>query len=641
MTMQAIARSESNVTSSSDVGLLTRSEKFFFGLRLTAAVIAGALLVISIVLEFFLPGQEDIAQLVAGVAAALVAIPALSAAWYSLKYPDLHGITDQLIALALIAAWASGDMITAALLPLVMTIGHILEERSLLGSQEAIRALTRLTQINARRIDAEDTIVEVSADALRVGDRIEVRPGDAVPADGRVIAGTSNVDTASITGESIPVEITTGSDVLSGSINLDGRLVIAVTRVGAEATLGRVVNLLQEAEQAKPPVTRLLEKYAEAYMALVLLLAAGTWLATGSTSAMLAVLVASCPCALVLAAPATSIAAIAVASRHGILVKGAAFLENLATVNSVVFDKTGTLTAGQLAIVDIRADAGVESGFVKRLAAALGATSNHPVSRAMAHLVSDEEQLVVANAREHKGLGVVGIVDGKTTALGRAALFEELGIKTSALPAHDGPIAGLAQDQRFLGWILLADCVRPESSAALNDLKGLGLSRQMLVTGDRKEVAARIASQLGITEVRAEAMPSQKMDHVLTEVKNGYRPLVVGDGINDALALKAGAVGVAMGAQGTDVALASSDLVLMTSDLRRLGTSIRLSRRCRSTIYVNVVIGLGWTVAIVGLAVSGYLGSSGPVIAALLHNLSTLLVMANAGRLLKFQETLA
>lgn len=624
--------------------LLSRSERLVFGLRLTAALVAAALLVISVGMQFFFPAQEEIAQLVAGIAAALVAVPALSAAWYSLKYPDLHGLTDQLIALALIAAWASGDMITAALLPLVMTVGHILEERSLLGSQEAIRALSRLTQVKARRVGVDGHIADVPATYLSVGDLIEIRPGDAVAADGVVETGASNVDTASITGESVPVEIGPGSDVLSGSINVDGLLTVRVTKVGEEATLGRVVALLQEAEAAKPPITRLLEKYAEAYMALVLLLAAGAWLATGSTSAMLAVLVASCPCALVLAAPATSIAAIAVASRHGILVKGAAFLESLATVNAVVFDKTGTVTAGQLSVAEIRPEPGVAEHRLRRLAGVLGAASSHPVSRAVARMDIGAPDGAAAEAeasevREEKGLGVTGRVEGHVAALGRPELFEGLGVKTSPVPVHDGPIAGVSQGTYFLGWILLADRIRPEAEEAVRDLHRLGLERQLLVTGDRAPVAAKIAAALGILDVRAQAMPARKMEYVLDEVNAGYRPLVVGDGINDALALKAGAVGIAMGAQGTDVALASADLVLMSSDLRRLGTSIRLSRRCRRTIYTNVAIGLGWTAVIVGVAVTGTLGSTGPVVAALLHNFSTLLVMGNAGRLLKFQET--
>jgi heavy metal translocating P-type ATPase len=520
-----------------------------------------------------------------------------------------------------------------------MTLGHILEERSLLGSQEAIRALSKLTQVKTRRLLPNGEVEEVNTQALRIGDLIDLRAGDLIPADGLVQSGASSVDTASITGESVPVEVQPGNEVLSGSINGDGHLVVKLTRVGEDSTLGRVIALLQDAENAKPPVTRLLERYAERYMVLVLLIAAGTWFATSNTVAALAVLVASCPCALVLAAPATSIAAIAVASRHGILVKGAAFLENLATVDAVVFDKTGTVTVGQLQLVEARAEPGVDPGVLKTLAGNLASASNHPVSRALATLAEPGRQ-VLDEIKESRGLGVVGRQGGEIVALGRAELFKELGIALSEPPDHDGPLVGVARGKQFFGWMLLADEPRAEAREAIDDLRELGLRRQVLLTGDRATVARRIADFLGLSNIRSEALPAQKMTYVLDEIRSGYRPMVVGDGINDSLALKVGAVGVAMGARGTDVALASADLVLMTNDLRRLGTCIRLSRRCRRTIYANVSIGLGWTVVIVAMAATGGLGASGAIIAALLHNVSTVVVMANAGRLLKFQETM-
>src|SRR6516162_953828 len=636
MTAETIVAPAALPTTAGD-GLLSRAEQLSLGLRLTLSLVSGGCLILATALQFLAPSQTDVAELVAGVAALLVAVPALSAAWHSLRFPDLHGITDQLIALALIAAWAAGDLITAALLPLVMTLGHILEERSLLGSQEAIRALSKLTQVKTRRLLANGEVEEVNTHALRAGDLIELRAGDLIPADGIVQSGASSVDTASITGESVPVEVEPGHEVFSGSINGDGHMVVRLTRVGGESTLGRVIALLQEAERAKPPVTRLLERYAERYMVLVLLIAAGTWFATSNTIAALAVLVASCPCALVLAAPATSVAAIAVASRHGILVKGAGFLENLATVDAVVFDKTGTVTVGHLQLVEARPEPGVDARELKALGGSLGSASNHPVSRALAPLAEPGRQ-PLEEIKEQRGLGVVGRAGPEIVGLGRAELFKELGVAISAPPDHDGPIVGVSRGDKFLGWMLLADEPRPEARAAVDELRALGLRRQVLLTGDRAPVAHRIADFLGLPNVRAEALPAQKMTYVLDEIKSGYRPMVVGDGINDSLALKVGAVGIAMGARGTDVALASADLVLMTNDLRRLGTCIRLSRRCRRTIYANVGIGLGWTVVIVAIAAVGGLDASGAIIAALLHNASTLVVMANAGRLLKFQE---
>lgn len=628
-------------TADASAPLLSATEQRSLGSQLILSLAAAGLLVVSLVVRMRNPDQHAVADLVAGMAALLVAVPALSAAWHSLRHPDLHGMTDQLIGLALLAAWATGDLVTATLLPLVMMLGHVLEERSLLGSQEAIQALIRLTQTHARRFVDADTVEEVSAQHLHAGDLVEVRAGDRIPADGVVEAGTSSVDTASITGESVPVEVQPGATVFGGSINLDGLLKVKITHVGEEATLGRVIALMQEAEHAKPPVTRLLERYAGRYMLLVLLVAAVVWFITHSATAMLAVLVACCPCAIVLAAPATSIAAIAVASRHGLLVKGSAFLEQLATVDTVVFDKTGTVTLGQLKLASVVPQPEVERMDLLSLAASLGEASSHPVSRAMARLLTEKERLPITHIREARGLGITGYLDGMEVAMGRPELFAELHIDTPSPPRHDGPIAGVSMNRAFFGWLLLADETRPEAQQAIADLKALGLERQILLTGDRLAEATRIARLVDVPEVVAGALPAQKMQCVLDLVTAGRRPLVVGDGINDALALKAGAVGVAMGAQGSDVALASADLVLMTNDLRRLGTCIRLSRRCRRTIYANVALGMGWTVIVIAAAALGLFGASGALAAAIMHNIGTLLVMGNAGRLLKFHEDTA
>ena len=617
--------------------LLARAERTLLALRMTTAMVTAGLLVLAVLWQAAFPGERMLSDLVAGVAALLVAVPVIAAAWSSLRHPSLHGVTDRLISVALIAAWASGDLMTAAVLPIIMIVGHVLEERSLLGSREAIEALGQLAETHARRLDPDGGTTVVATAALRLGDRIELLAGARVPADGVVRAGQASLDMTSLTGESVPIEVGVGDAALAGGINTNGRLVLEVTRLGADTTLGKIIALMRTAEQAKPPVARLLERYAGHYMVLVLLIAAGTWFATGNTPATLAVLVASCPCALVLAAPATSIVAIAVAARHGILIKGAAFLEQLAEVTSVVFDKTGTLTTGQLTLTAFRAACGVDPAAALRLASALGAASLHPVSRAAARAALPGERPVLDAVREVGGFGVTANTDGIPAALGRPEMFTGSGLFPP--PAHDGPVAGLSLGGAFQGWLLFADQPRPESRAAVSELRSMGLDRQILLTGDRAEVAQRIGAELGITDIVAGALPEQKMDRVLAEVAAGFRPMVVGDGINDSLALKAGAVGVAVGAQGTDVALASADLVLMTSDLRRLGTAIRLSRLCRRTIHVNVAIGLGWTVLLIALAAAGVLGSEGAILAALLHNLSTFVGLGNAGRLLLFDET--
>ena len=618
-----------------DDGLLLTGERRALAIRLSLAVLCAGLLVMALGIHLILPAQQELAQLVAGAAALIVSVPIFVEAFGALKNPTLHGVTDLLVATALIAAWVVGDLETAALVPLAMVIGHVLEERSLLGSREAIEALGKLTKVGARRIGHDGIISELPADRLVVGDRIEIRPGDRVAADGLVRTGTSAIDMAPITGESVPVEVAPGATVAAGTINLAGRIEVEVTAIGGDTTLGRVVHLMRTAEGAKPPVTRLLERYAGSYLLLVLLAAACVLFYTGRVDAMMAVLVASCPCALVLAAPATAIASLAVASRHGILVKSTAFLEELADVDTVILDKTGTVTVGQLSLVGTIPAPDVLDNHLRRLAASLGAASSHPVSRAVATDVAVDQRLSLNDINEIGGLGVKATLDGVPVALGRAAFLQDLAI-VPQIPTHDGPVVGVAQTGRFLGWLLLADEPRADARSALEDLRSLGLTRQILLTGDRRSVAMSMAARLGIDDVQAEVLPQQKLERVLAETAAGRRPLVVGDGINDALALKAGAVGVAMGAHGTDVALASSDLVLMSSNLSRLGTCIRLSRRCRRTINLNVAIGLGWTLVIIGAASMGVIS---PIGAAMLHNLGTLAVMANAGRLLKFDET--
>jgi Cd2+/Zn2+-exporting ATPase len=621
--------------------LLERAERLLLGLRLTLALVALCLLIVAAGMQYLFPAEHGVAQLVAGASAALVAVPVFVEAWASLRHPSLHGITDRLVALALIAAWATGDLMTAALLPIIMTVGHVLEERSMLGSQEAVRALSRLTEVDTRRLLADGSTEMVPSVQLRVGDRIELRAGERVPADGIVRQGTSSLDLASLTGESVPVEVHLGDPVLAGAMNVDGLLEVELIRVGEESTVGRIITLMREAENAKPPVTRLLDRYAGQYMALVLLVAGGTWLLTANVPAMLAVLVASCPCALVLAAPATAVAAIAVAARHGILIKGSGFLEHLADVSSVVFDKTGTLTTGDLRLSEVRPVAGVDAATLRRLAASLGAASNHPLSRAAAASLPESERLPVQDARELGGFGVTAQSGGELAALGRADLFERLGVSAPPSPTHNGPVAGVSLNGRFLGWLLFLDQLRGSAATAVQDLKGLGIEHMVLLTGDRAAVARQVATEVGIDEVWAEMLPEQKMDRVMDEIKKGHRPMVVGDGINDSLALRAGAVGVAMGTQGADVAFASADLALMSNDLRRLGTCIRLSRRCRRTIYVNVTIGLSFTFGLIVLSGAGVLGLEAPIIAALLHNVSTFIGIANAGRLLLFDEVLA
>lgn len=607
--------------------------------QLTLTMITIGLLLLSLLWRAIAPDQPGISDILAGVAWLLVAVPVFRAGWHSLLHPDLHGVTDLLVVLAMLGAWALGDLMTAALLPVIMIFGHILEERSVMGTRRAIAGLSKLTHSQARRVRADGEMEFIDSQHLRAGEVVEVRAGDRLPADGRILSGQASLDVGHITGESVPVEAVTGMNVFAGSINLNGLLRVEVTHTGDQSTLGKVIALMKDAEQAKPPITRMLERYAGHYLILVLLIAATTWFLTYNSQAMLAVLVAACPCALVLSAPATAMAGIAVAARHGILIRNAAFLEELADVDALIVDKTGTLTEGRLSFVDALLVTEMPSEQALALAAALGETSNHPVSRVLAETLSDTGGHALRDVEEIQGVGIVATTDDGIALLGRQALFTRYSVKTTPLPAHEGPVVGLALNGVFLGWFLLDDTLRAEAPAVVDELKSLGIGRVQLLTGDRMSVAERVAQQAGIDELAGEALPAEKLRQVQNMVDEGWRPMVVGDGINDALALKAGAVGIAMGGNGADIALASADVVLAGGDLRRLPTAIRLSRKCRATLQVNVFIGLGWTILIVAAAAMGLLGAAGALIAAVLHNLSTLLVLLNTGRLLQFDET--
>jgi Zn2+/Cd2+-exporting ATPase len=617
---------------------LSAAERRTITRQVGLALAASGLLALSFAWRYLASDGAQLAEVLAAMASLLVAGPVFAGAWHSLRVPSLHGVTDRLIALAMLAAWATGDMTTAALLPIVMTFGHALEERSVLGSQEAIRALGRLTSGNVRRVGADGSIEEVPYQSVRVGDLVEVAAGARIPADGIVQRGRSSVENGPITGESLPQDVDDGSAVFGGAMNLDGPLRIEITHAGEDSTLGKIIELLQRAEQIKPPITQMLERYMGAYLAFVLLIAAIVWFTSASSSAMLAVIVAACPCALVLAAPSTAIAGIAVGARHGVLFRNAAFLDRITEVDSLVIDKTGTLTHGELCVSDIFVQPDVTKARAITLAARLGTGSVHPVSRALTRYAGAIESDITPfeRTRELRGLGVIAETPEGTAVLGRSDLLNEHVQGLQPPPAEiDGPCVGLALNGQLLAWFGFADELRAEAVDALAALRELGLGRQTLLTGDRDAVARKVAEQVGIKHVVSQALPHDKLDYVTRELAAGHHPLVVGDGLNDVLAIKAGATSIVMGERGIDIAVASADIVLMGDDLRRIPTCIRLGRRCRRIAAFNAAIGLTWSVAIIVLAALGVLGA---IWVAILHNVGTFIVIANAGRLLRHDE---
>jgi len=616
--------------------LLTGSERRRWRLRIVAVLLAAGLIAFSFVLAALFPERTVEVGLLQAVAAVLVAGPAFASALRSLHQPDLHGVVDQLVALAILACLVSANFVTATLLPVIMLVGQMLEDRSLLGTREAVEALTALTASTARMV-RDGQVDTVPAERLVAGDVIEVRPGDRIPADGVVVTGTASVDTASLTGESLPVEVAVGDTVLGSSLSLNGLLHVRVSRVGSQSALGRVVALMQDAERSKPPITRLLERYAGRYLVLVLLVALILWFTTQSMGAVLALLVAACPSAMVLAAPSTALAAVSVAARHGILVKSSIVFERLAEADALVVDKTGTVTTGRLRVVRLAPSHEDDRARLASVAMALGAASTHPVGRAIAQWPGTPAAL--DDIREEAGFGMRAQGPAGPVFLGRESLLGQHGVAVSAPPDHDGPVAAVAEAGRLLGWVCLADEVREGVADTLLALRGLGIRRQALLTGDRPSEAARVAAIAGLEDVVAGALPPDKLAFVQSVVAAGGKPLVVGDGINDALALRAGLVGMAMGGQGSDIALASADIVLAGDDFSRIATAVRLARRTRRTLRVNLGLSAAWTLALVGMALGGGWAGNGALAAAMLQNLGAFIVIANAGRLLKFNET--
>ncbi|MEM7061216.1 MAG: cation-translocating P-type ATPase [Pseudomonadota bacterium] len=610
---------------------LSREEKWSLGSRLILAAIAAWLLIFSWAIRWLIPEQEDLGLLCVGLSSILISIPLFRKAWRALMSNEIEGLADQLVVTAIIAAWVTGHLDAAALVPLVMVLGHVLEERSLFGTREAIAALGTLTETNARRQKGTDWET-VNATDLRKDDIVELRPGDFVPADVVVLSGRSAVDASAITGESVPFDVGIDDQVAAGSINTEGLLTARVVGTGEETTLGRVVQLMQEAEKGKPPVIRMLERYAGYYLPVVLMFSCMVFFVSGSMTSAMAVLVAACPSALALAAPATSVAAIAVATRFGVLIKSTAFMEELTRCDTLLLDKTGTVTEGALRVVDFTSADGVDVDHIKSHAAALAGASTHPVSRAVASLKS-EDGPSIEDANEVAGRGVEAMIDGMQYRLGRAAFHQEANVKTLPEPKHDGPLVGLSCEEKFLGWIHLADTIREEAPASLSNLRAMGFSKQVLVSGDRNTVVDDVAEALKIDFAVGEVLPAEKLEQVHLQQEDDRRVLMVGDGINDALALKAANVGVAVGGGNTDVALASADLVLNHGRLDRLVHMVQLAREARVVMNINFAIALGTSVVFVTLAAAGLVG---PVAIAVIHNIDALLIILNSARLLQF-----
>ena len=552
---------------------------------------------------------------------------------------------NELVAIAVLAAFASGNYKVAGIVAFFMLTGEIIESRTAEGARQSIESLIKLTPTKARRLKKDGGEEEVAASELAIGDVIRIRPGDNVAADGVILKGQGSFNEATITGESLPADKKTGEEVFAGTQNLTGVLEIEVSRAGTDTTLGRVRELILAAEKTKLPIMKIVDQYMGFYTPLVLVVGALVWAFTHDLNRVIAVFVVSCPCAFILATPTAMVAALSAAARLGILIKNVADIELAAKINAFVFDKTGTLTTGQLAVSRLMPLGDTKPAELLRLAASAEKYSNHPTAKALAQLAGDAGVPLVEpkDFVETAGRGVKAEVGSDAVLVGRAQWLKDNGVDSqfeSSVDLNEAEgwsLIFVARGNRCVGWIGLQDQIRAGAKDALAALKLAGVRRVAMISGDRQPVATRVALAIGCEEAKGDCLPQNKVEFVRGMKAKGYRVAVVGDGVNDAPALAAGDIGIAMGAAGSEVAIHTATIALMNNDLQRLPFLVKLSRGTRSVINQNFAFGVCFI--IVGLTVTSF-GVIGPIPAAILHNVGSLIVIFNSARLVRKGEEL-
>ena len=559
------------------------------------------------------------------------------AAGYRTFYNAIHGLlertisADLAICIAVIAALSVGEYLAAAEAMFIMLVGEGLEGYAAKRTSSAIRRFVEHMPRRARLLrDGEE--VEVDAASLHEGDTILVRAGERIPADGAVSQGVSAVDESTITGEPLPRDKQPGDEVFSGTLNGNGLLHVTVTRAGNDTTLARVIKLVEQARERKAPVERLADRYAQYFVPALLLAGAGTYYFTRDWLRTVSVLIVGCPCALILATPTAMVAAIGGLARRGILVRGGTVLQQAAEIDTIVFDKTGTITEGSFAIIG---EAGDE---LLALAAAVESGSDH----ALARVIVEEARRrglqipVVANAKIHPGRGAEAVCDGRVLRAGSAAYLAEHGVAAPPEILEQADKLGatlvlVSDDTRFTGALFLRDRIRAGAHEAIHELEHQGITRIVMLTGDRRRAAEAIAREAEIPTVEAELLPEQKLDRIRALMAQGHKVAMAGDGVNDAPALAAAHVGIAMSG-ASDITAEAADVVYLGRSLEQLPELFEVSRRAVSTAWTNIIVFAGIVnVIAIGLGATGVMG---PLGAAFTHQIASFLVMLNSLRLL-------
>jgi Cu+-exporting ATPase len=574
-----------------------------------------------------------------------------------------HGAAtmDTLVSLGTLAAWSWSTVVlvggvnadsyfeVSAVITALILLGRFFEARAKRRSGAAIRALLKLGAKEARVL-RDGVEVEVPVEQLVVGDLFVVRPGEKIATDGVIVEGSSAIDQSMLTGEPVPVEVGQGAEVAGATLNTSGRLVVRAVHVGADTALAQIARLVEQAQAGKADVQRLADRVSAIFVPIVIAISLATltgWLLAGSAAsaaftAAVAVLIIACPCAMGLATPTALMVGTGRGAQLGILIKGPEVLEQTRRISTIVLDKTGTITEGRMELVD-RVPLGIDASELLRVAGAAESASEHPLAQAIARAAAAESELLpVSEFRNHAGLGIEALVDGKATLVGRPAFLSDWAVELSDemqawqthAEARGETVVAVAWDGHLRGLLALADTLKPTSVEAIRELKELGLT-PVLLTGDNERAARAIAAEVGIEQVRAEVLPSEKSAEVARLQAEGATVAMVGDGVNDAPALAQADLGLAIGT-GTDVAIEASDLTLVSGDLRAAADAIRLARRTLATIKGNLFWAFAYNVAAIPLAVAGLLN---PIIAAGAMAASSILVVSNSLRLRRFRTT--
>ncbi|MCP4833271.1 MAG: cation-translocating P-type ATPase [Phycisphaera sp.] len=619
--------------------------------QLFLALLGGTLLLVGGIAKL-ISMSDTVSNIPAAIGAVLLLLPLLRGAAKEILRGAPSG--DALAALAVLAAIAVNQLLTAGFLALFLWLSKLILSRTAWGAQRAIRELVELTPDVARRLDDAGMESEVHLSQLRPGDRVRVRPGENLPVDGRVVDGNSSVNQASLTGEAVPIEVATGLDVYAGTTNLTGQIDVEVTAVAGETTIGKVESLIREAESARSDRQELIERLAGFYVPVVIMVAALVGFFTMRSEEIrddaairaITVLVVTCPGALLIAYPTAMVAAFASAARLGIMIKQTRTLESAATVDTVVMDKTGTLTTGRFAVGRLAPAEGVDGATLLQAAADAEQSSNHPLARSILE-TAEKARITPARIEDYKeahGRGVSAQRADGIIRAGRGAWLKELSPSISdRMDAVEEKIAGMSSvhvmlGDRYLGAVGLEDKLRRNAGDVIQHLRKLGIRRICIFTGDRLDVAKRVGMTVGVDSVEAECLPEEKHSELKSLIAKGHRTLVVGDGINDGPILASADVGVAMGLSGSDIATNSAGVALMQDDLRHVPFLLEIARRTKSIITLNIAASL--FLAVVGLALAAT-GNINIWVTPFYQAVAYLFVILNSLRLVRFGEDFA